>query len=839
MNAAASPSSIITSILCLLISWDLHGFTFAADPLLELRSVTRTPLTRAVAGGLVSVRAMVLNRSGDKVQMRLSGRVDGFTDQEQVRDIEIAPKSECHFDLLIRVPIETKGTERIEIVVDALRERGGKFYQLEVDGKPMSQSLPLSLDKSPVFPAMVIDPFPPNKPFWHWPIAEPFYPYEHVKATCVDSGLSIRTANFDVYPLPVSYLGWDAIDWLVIGESETLQDASTVETIKRFVQTGGVLWVMLDQVPTEQLRPLLSGRQLCETVDETELTDFVIDVVSSTSTIAEADRIISVSTPVKMKRVAVEGAEVTHKVGDWPAAFRMRAGYGYIYFSTVGSQAWIKGRTGTRPYDLSMTSDFQNQLWAIDWAREVSNIRSYQPFSKDETNYAVELIGSPVPPRSLIAALLSGFCLLILAVGLWRYSVGDLKQIGYIVPVISGLCAMGIVVGSAWVRRDIEQTDSRLQMVEVSDDGNNAYVREHGAIYQTESSNMKLVGRIDGSGTTDSSVTSGIKTLASDDIMSWSMQNSAWPPGIWKFSTSGIVETDSMRATGRLTEQGLEIEPPVDVKLSDVIVNFVPGNRMIASSVGSSFFADGSLNASGDRWFVDTLVTNEQTRRAEVFRNYFKVKERESRMPRRLLGWSNRWEELPRWDRDDLKRTGSALLSIPVQLVPPVPNQTILIPHGLVSIQNSRDSVSSSTAFDQLRGEWIADSTYAAEVDLEFLLPKEVLPFSADKIDIELDIRAPRRTATLFHVSQGQSIELGKVDSPSVPWRFSVSDTSVLKDCADGVVRIKLAVSERNDKTADAGSVSLMSWQVSHFHLSFRGRVETDSDMAAEVVGAP
>ena len=100
MNAAASPSSIITSILCLLISWDLHGFTFAADPLLELRSVTRTPLTRAVAGGLVSVRAMVLNRSGDKVQMRLSGRVDGFTDQEQVRDIEIAPKSECHFDLL-------------------------------------------------------------------------------------------------------------------------------------------------------------------------------------------------------------------------------------------------------------------------------------------------------------------------------------------------------------------------------------------------------------------------------------------------------------------------------------------------------------------------------------------------------------------------------------------------------------------------------------------------------------------------------------------------------------------------------------------------------------------
>ncbi len=504
---------------------------------------------------------MVVNRSADKAKLRLSGRVDGFTDQEQVRDIELAPQSECHFDMLIRVPLETKGKERIEIVVDALQERGGQFYQLEIDGRPMSQGVPLSLDTSSVFPAMVVEPFPPTQPFWHWPVAKPFYPYEHIKATCIDAGLSIRTANFDVYPLPVNYLGWSAIDWLVIGESETLQDASTVETIKRFVQSGGALWIMLDKVPTDQIRPLLSGRQLCETIDETELTDFVMELVSSTSPIAEADRIVKVNTPAKMKRVAVEDAEITHRVGDWPAAFRMRSGYGFIFFSTVGSQAWVKDRTGNKPYDLSMTSDFQNHLWAIDWAREVSNARRFPPFSKDETNYAVELIGSPVPPRSWIASILAGFCLLIVALGLWRLRAGDLKQIGYVVPAISVLVASGIMIGSAWFRREIEETDSRLQMIEVSDDGNNAFVREHGAIYQTESSDMKLVGRIDGSASPDSSVTSGIKTLAADDIMSWSMQNSAWPPGIWKYSSSGILETESLRAVGRLTEQGLEIQP--------------------------------------------------------------------------------------------------------------------------------------------------------------------------------------------------------------------------------------------------------------------------------------
>ncbi len=103
-----------------------------SGPPIELRSVTRTPLTRAVSGGLVSVRSLVLNRTNDKIQLRLSGRVDGFTDQEQARDVEIAPKSECHFDMLIRVPLQTKGSDRIEIVVDAMQQRGGNFYQLEL-----------------------------------------------------------------------------------------------------------------------------------------------------------------------------------------------------------------------------------------------------------------------------------------------------------------------------------------------------------------------------------------------------------------------------------------------------------------------------------------------------------------------------------------------------------------------------------------------------------------------------------------------------------------------------------------------------------------------------------
>lgn len=810
-----------------------------ADPPVELRSVTRTPLTRAVSGGLVSVRALVLNRTDSVAKLRLSGKIDGFPSHEYARDVEIAPRSECHYDLLIRVPVETRGTERIEVVFDAMQERGGRFYQLEIDGKPMSQSLPLLLDKSPVFPAMIINPFPPSQPFWHWPPAESFYPYEHIKATCVDSGHSISTANFDVYPLPTSYRGWEAIDWLVIGEPGTLQDSSTVETIKRFVQSGGILWIMLDQVPAEQIRPLLSGRQLVEEVDETELSEFIVKVSSTAEALSEEDRTVRLNSSVKMKRVAVDGAEVTHKIGDWPIAFQMQSGYGRIYFTTVGSQAWIKGRTGTRPNDLAMTSDFQNRLWATTWARELANTRTLQPFSNIESNYAVELIGAPVPPRGLMVGILSSFCLVIVAVGVWRYASGDLSRIGFIVPAISAVVAVGILIGSAWIRREIKQTDSRLQIIEASDDGNNAYVREHGAVYLDAASDMKLVGQISGSASPAPSVSSGIKTLVADDMLSWSMQNTAWPPGIWRYSTAGVVEVQSMRASARLTDKGLEIIPPRGVELADVVVNFVPGNRMICSQIGDTFFTDGALKAAGDRWFVDTLVSNEQTRRAEVYREYFLVRERETRMPRRLLGWSNRWNELPRWNRDDLELAGAALVSIPIQLLPPAQNQPIFVPHGLISIRSAKDSISLSTSFDSLRGEWIAESSHAAEVDLEFLLPQEILPFAADQIDLELDIRAPRRTATVLHIASGEEKELGKVDSPSVPWRFTIKDEHVLKDCLDGVLRLKLLISDRKDAGSNTGSVSLVNWQVSHFHLSFRGSVGADSGLSSEMVGAP
>lgn len=839
MIRAAFPHFYISLFVTLSISCCSLELGFGADPPLELRSVTRTPLTRAVSGNLVTVRALVLNRTDSVAKLRLSGKIDGFPGREHARNVEIAPRSECHYDLLIKVPLETRGTERIEVIVDAMQERGGTFYQLELDGKPMSQSLPLSLDQSPIFPAMIIDPFPPNQPFWHWPPLESFYPYEHIKATCIDSGISIRTANFDVYQLPTSYLSWEAIDWLVIGEPGTLQDDSTIETVKRYVQSGGILWIMLDQVPVEQVRPLLNGRQLVEEVDETDLSEFIVEVSSTAEVISEEDRTIRLKSPVKMKRVAVDGAEVTHKVGDWPAAFHMQSGYGRIYFTTVGSQAWIKERTGTRPHDLAMTSDFQNRLWSTKWAREVSSLRTFQPFSNIETTYAVELIGSPVPPRTVIVGLLSSFCLLMVVVGVWRYTTGDLSQIGFIAPAISIVVAIGILIGSAWIRREIKKTDSRLQIVEVSDDGNNAYVREHGAIYQDTVSDMKLVGQISGSASPAPSVTSGIKTLVADDMLSWSMHNTAWPPGIWRYSTAGLVEVDSMRASGRLTAKGLEILPPRGLELADAVVNFVPGNRMICSRNGDSFFTDGALKAAGDRWFVDTLVSNEQTRRAEVYRDFFLVRERETRMPRRLLGWSNRWNELPQWNRDDLERAGAALVSIPIQLIPPAQNQPIFVPHGLISIRSAKDSISLSTAFDSVRGEWISESTYATEVDLEFLLPHEVLPFIADQIDVELDIRAPRRTATVFHIASGNEKELGKVENPTVPWRFTIKDEQVLKDCSDGVLRLKLVVSDRKDVGSDTGSISLVSWQVSHFHLSFRGSVGADTGLSSEIEGAP
>jgi len=167
----------------------------------------------------------------------------------------------------------------------------------------------------------------------------------------------------------------------MIGEKRALDDAAFVESLKRFIAQGGRVWIMLDRVDSEAVRPLLGTGQMCETVDEIEVNKFVITRSNSSTKFIEADRTVESVDPFVFKRVIYSGGRVSHSVGDWPAAIWMPVGYGEVLLTTLECGAWIKKRADPSPY-LLYQSEFESHEWAKDLASEVNDLRRDIPLDE-------------------------------------------------------------------------------------------------------------------------------------------------------------------------------------------------------------------------------------------------------------------------------------------------------------------------------------------------------------------------------------------------------------------------------------------------------------------------
>ncbi|MCA9183895.1 MAG: hypothetical protein KDA51_20675, partial [Planctomycetales bacterium] len=119
----------------------------------------------------------------------------------------------------------------------------------------------------------------------------------------------------------------------------------------------------------------------------------------------------------------------------------------------------------------------------------------------------------------------------------------------------------------------------------------------------------------------------------------------------------------------------------------------------------------------------------------------------------------------------------------------------------------------------------------AASVELDFVLPIEVVPFAAKSLELELDIRAPERNVTLSALSPSGPIELVQLDSPSLPWSTTITDPTVLQLVEDGRLEVLLQVSGRHVAEGTDPGNTYVTWRVAHFHASLRGSVLPQSTL--------
>lgn len=797
---------------------------------LSFDGISLKPLSRVAPGGVLVLQARVANLGDALAEGTIVVSVEEFPKTQSARRVVLEPGQHTQLDLFVSMPENFQGLKSIHITATLMIRSGERQVILERNGTPVQHALAIDVGSGRSF-AMALPSEPLKKPDWYWPQELPPTDYEFAIAARIESGNDRTAASFDNRSVPLNQADWAGLDLFVISDPNVLVDGAFVESLRRYVASGGRLWIMLDLVPCTLVRPLLGTNQLCEEIERVELNDFAVNHVGTIVQHSEQERRVVSETDLLMVRVLQEGGRVRFDVEGWPAAIEMNIGYGQILLTTLDSRAWIEPSTKKSTKGESFQSSYQPRVWAKYFSVDANESRSLLPLT-ERVDYPLSQIGNPVVPRKWVAVALIGFFVVLAVLGLWFAYIKRLTAIGWLVPIATILLSIGLVSAANWVRRDIPESLSRFQMVELNDDGNFAHIREQSAVYLGTAASMLLASSQDGTPRSDETVTSGVPRFVQEDFQKWSLANEAWPPGVWRYDAEAILPTPQIVARGVLSNTGLHLRLPADVpwSLENPILSFATGDPMLCDPSDGGFLVNNTIHVEGDRWISGSLLSDEQQRRLEIYRTFFQSNNKMHRPTRRLFGWTPPWN-YSHWNRD-LKQIGSALVSMPIELERPMVGSEVFVPHGLIRLQRNLSNVSLTASFDDRTGVWRKENSAGADLGLQFVLPEEIVPFAAKAIVLELDIRAPQRDVSVAIRTKSGFSERFKLESPSIPWSETITDVDVLESARDGILEVQMKISESRIQKSQGLMATVIPWHVDHFHVNMRGSVSAKSSLS-------
>lgn len=828
-------SRALLALLCLLLIACPGSAQDQSTPPTGLRffSLGRSSHGRLQPGGWLVMSVTIENTGSQAVTVRAVATLSGFPDTQNARTLTLFPGTTENLQLYVLVPqvIDQLKTTEVDVALYQVDEGGERL--LDVQGVPMRNNLQLQVEQTNNLAFTSLNDAPQPKFPWEWPFVEPFHNYEIMVSSRVLSRNPRSMASFDQQQIPLTRMDWKDVGLMTISDSRFFEDAAAVESLSQFINEGGRVWFVLDKIPCHLVQPLLGQGNACAEVDQIELNRFSVEVHSAAVDLLESDRLVDHDTPIVFKRVVHVGGTASHTIEGWPAAIWMKIGYGEVLLTTLASQGWL--RPGSESTDPQQSTQFRMTPWGLPLALEVHEPRLEQPIS-EAVSYPFELVGNPVLPRRLVGIILLVFVSLLVGVGVACCRFGELSKLGLYAPLLAALAGGGLVLSSTWIRRDIPETVSRLQLIQVNQHGRAAAIREQSAVHLSASAAMNLVSQSDGYATTDAAVQSGIKRFDVGDVQRWQLSNMAWPPGSWRYQTTQLVDTPPLVATGRLNISGLTIDLPSELEtFEDPIIGFAPGVPMIGVPMigrleGRQVRADGSLMAEGERWISDTLISNEQRRRIDIYRQFFDGDDRHLPPRHTLFGWSKPWDAA-KWDNSNLTEVGSALVGLPLRLLRPPVGEQVLIPAGLIQLRKAPSEVAQTPAFNSKTGKWTTDMGLGISALMQFVLPPEVLPFQAQSLSLELNIKAPHRRVRLSSRSAGgEPISIVSLVGPSVPWRGVITDPSILSEAVDGTLDLLLEISERTDIGLDDSPSSVVTWKIDAFRATALGNRLSEAD---------
>lgn len=662
--------------------------------------------------------------------------------------------------------------------------------------------------------------------------------YEAAVAMRLSFGLTRRVIVMEERFLPPTPESLEGLGQLILVNDGIARDAAGLSAVRRWVQAGGKLWIMLDEVDRETVDLLLGDTLDWQVVDRVPLTEVTFEAVESRREDLTAYETRHFDDPVDLLQVIATDVEVLQTVNGWPVSFWKDFGRGAILLTALEARAWIhsweEGRSMSEDIEERSTfvadpplRDIGRRFFRPPSAPPVE-VEKFEPFLSEQIGY--EIIG-----RGQVTAVLGAFCGALLVAGLWFAQQGRLQRLGWFGPTASLAAAVVLVATGMQSRRSVPPAVAVAQYVDVVPDLEE--VRSAGlvAMYNPQESDERIGALQGGIFRPDlSGLENTTKRMLWTDFDAWHWENLSLPSGTRMAPYETFIKLDApMQVTGTFGPNGFEgrLAAGPFSRFEDAVVVRNVNQRMAARMA-----EDGSFTAGRDdvlavgEYLRANVFGDEQRRRQGVYRALLgggaagRTSERA-----RLLVWTDPLDLRFQFSEGS-RRDAWALVSVPIDIERPPAGSRIVVPPPFLACRavtnpyRKGDAVAMTAAFDYRTGQW-TQSVSPTQVWLRFALPRALLPVALDRAALTMEIKAPNRRVTLLAASVAGPASLTELESPLGTIRFENDSEELLALDHSGGLLVGIDVGGAGEQPAQPTAVAQPGtpWKIEYVQLEVAG----------------
>jgi hypothetical protein len=752
-------------------------------PSLRLEKVTPGGARATATEGWGAYDIAVTNATDKDRLARVLVLFDDRPDVQYGRDVWVPAHAALESWMLVG-PAPSHGREMMRDVQSLLYERSeGAEHLILPPGEERVRSRGITYRPRAPFTTILLDPETVDEPppgQLPQPDSRDEEAHHLARAFRLTHKLSDIVPRLPLPPglLPPVEQTFDGIDHFILASNRIGRDPGGMQALRRWLQQGGRVWVMLDLVELDTLAPLLGDALDFSVVDRVSLTAFRIETQPTSRRMVDQP-LQRYERPVDFVRVLLPpGERVNYTVQGWPAWFTRRVGRGEVTLSTLGPRAWYRERTNrdpTSPYQNFPNMPLPNPPLE-DLGLELQPQRNQPAFQVQAFEpMLTEEIGYSVVPRGTVVLVFGAALLAALVAGVVLRRTHRPELLGWLGPAVA-LGAAGVFLGIGEVsRRAAPPTIAIGEILDAVSGKEELAVHGLLAVYRPDSGPVEVGAPQGGFFELNMEGVEGrARRLVMTDPNAWHWENLTLPAGVRLASFHTTLPLDKpFAAVARFGPDGVtgRLTGPVE-ELSDSLL-CTPGGRNLAVHIQpDGVFRTGSPDIlPAGQFLASAVLSDSQQRRQAIYRDFLGAPRTGAlRDGPALLVWVRPLD--PHFDlAPEARMVGGALLVAPLRLERPALGERSTIPGPFITSQRILED--GPTKVTKESGE-------NADMHLRFQLPSEVLPFKVERARLSVRMDAPSRRVTIAGRAGAELIELHHVDGPLDPFDVEITDPRVL-----------------------------------------------------------